>query len=163
MNKIYILIPLAVALGFLMFPFVAYFGNHIMVITSGSMLPTLKINDLIVVEESTIDEIKKGDIIAFDSHEIGIGIVAHRAYEVYDDDGQVVIDTKGDNRALPDPWVVMEQDLVGKVIDIVPSFGILLVEPVRYTLVAVIVITAMSLLWNINSESKKTSTKESND
>jgi len=159
MNKLFIVIPLVVAIGFLIFPFVVYYGNDIMVITSDSMVPALMPHDLIIVEPVGIDEIKEGDIIAFDSHMQGIGIIAHRAIAVGDDDGQTGIDTKGDNVEEPDPWTVHEEDLVGKVIDIIPTMGIFLIDPVRYTLVAVIIITALSLLKDVTSETKKATKK----
>jgi len=159
MNKTYIAIPLAVAVGFLIFPFVAYYGNDIMVIKSDSMVPALMPHDLIIVQSTDIDEIKEGDIITFDSHMQGIGIIAHRAIAVGDDDGQIRIDTKGDNVEEPDPWTVHEEDLRGKVIDVIPTMGIFLIDPVRYTLVAVIIITAISLLREVTVETKKTSNK----
>ena len=143
-----------------MFPFVAYFGNNIMVVTSDSMFPALKPNDLIIVKPSKIQDVKQGDIIAFDSHIHGIGIISHRAIAVADDDGIIGLDTKGDNNRDADPWTVHDEDLIGIVIDVIPAFGILLIEPVRYTLVAVIIITAVSLLWETMSESKKTTKSE---
>jgi len=159
MNKAYIVIPLVVAVGFLVFPFVAYYGNDIMVIKSDSMVPALMPHDLIIVQRTGIDEINKGDIIAFDSHMQGIEIIAHRAIAVGDDDGKLGIDTKGDNLEEPDPWTVYEEDLIGKVIDIIPTVGIFFIDPVRYSLVAVIIIIAISLLKDIISEAKKTSNK----
>ena len=48
MNKNLLVIPLVAAVAFLIFPFVVYYGNQIMVITSTSMEPALKPNDLIV-------------------------------------------------------------------------------------------------------------------
>ena len=85
MNKTYIVIPLAVAVGFLIFPFVVYYGNHILVVTSDSMLPTLKPHDLIIVKDTNIDQVQVGDIITFDSHMAGIGIIAHRVIAIEDD------------------------------------------------------------------------------
>ena len=149
MNTAYIIAPLVVAVAFLIFPFVLYSGNMIMVVTSDSMLPRLKPYDMIVVEKESIDEIKVGDIIAFDSHIEGIGIVAHRAVEVFDDHGKIGISTKGDNVDEPDGWIVHDEDLIGKVVSSTPSMGIFLIEPVRYGIVAVIVITAISLLREI--------------
>ena len=87
MNKMYLVIPLVVAVSFLIFPFIAYYGNEIMVVTSTSMLPVLKPNDLIIVEPATIDQIKVGDIITFDSHMEDWGIIAHRAIELTEIDG----------------------------------------------------------------------------
>jgi len=146
MNKAIIIVPLVVAVGVLIFPFVAYFGNNMMVVTSDSMLPILKPNDLIIVKPSKIQEVKQDDIIAFDSHMHGIGIIAHRAIQVLDDEGEIAIDTKGDNNEKKDPWIVHDEDLIGIVINVIPAFGILLIDPVRYSLVAVIIITAISLL-----------------
>ena len=159
MNKGFIVIPLVVAVGFLIFPFVVYHGNDIMVITSDSMVPALMPHDLIIVEPVGIDDIKEGDIITFDSHIQGIGIIAHRAIAVADHDGQTGIDTKGDNVEESDPWTVHEEDFIGKVVDVIPTMGIFLIDPVRYSLVAVIIITAISLLKDVTSEAKKTLTK----
>ena len=160
MNKIIIAVPLAVATLFLIFPFIVYYGNNIMIITSDSMLPALKPNDIIVVKPSKIEEVKEGDIIAFDSHMHGIGIISHRAIAVADDEGIIGLDTKGDNNRDADPWTVHDEDLIGIVIDVIPAFGILLIEPVRYSLVAVIVITAISLLREITTEAKNTPQKK---
>ena len=146
-NKLYIVIPLAIAVGFLIFPFVIYHGNYIMVVTSDSMFPALKPHDLIVVERVSIEKVKEGDIIAFDSHVEGIDIVAHRVIMISEIDGKIGIDTQGDHIEEPDIWTVYDDDLIGKVTDVIPVMGLLLVEPIRYSLVAVIVITAISLMW----------------
>ena len=160
MNKTYITISLAVAVGFLIFPFVAYYGNDILVIKSDSMVPALMPHDLIIVQSTGIDDIQVDDIITFDSHMQGIGIIAHRVIAIEDDDGKLGIDTKGDNVEQPDPWTVHEEDLVGKVVDVIPTMGIFLIDPVRYSLVAVIVITAISLLREITTEAKNTPKKK---
>ena len=154
MNKAIIIIPLFVAVSFLIFPFVAYYGNTIMFIKSDSMVPALKPHDLIIVQRISIDEIEVGDIAVFDSHLEHIGIIAHRAVEKFDDHGEIAIDTKGDHVDDRDPWMVHDEDLIGKVIDIIPIMGIFLIEPIRYTLVAVIIITSISLIKEISSESK---------
>ena len=160
MNKAIIIVPFVVATLFLIFPFVAYFGNNMMVVTSDSMFPALKPNDLIIVKPSKIQDVKRGDIIAFDSHMQGIGIIAHRAIAVADDDGIIGLDTKGDNNRDADPWTVHDEDLIGIVINVIPAFGILLIEPVRYSLVVVIIITAISLLREVTTEAKKTTKSE---
>jgi len=145
MKKIYFAIPLGVAIILLIYPFAVYSGNHIMTVTSDSMFPTLKPNDIIIVEPVGIDEINKGDIIAFDSHTEGIGIIAHRAIEIFEQGGEIGIDTKGDHLDEPDLWTVHDDDLVGIVSEINPDTAILLAEPVRYFLVAVILVTGVLL------------------
>ena len=149
-----LLIPLVVAVLVLIFPFVVFAGDHIMVITTTSMLPVLKPNDMIVVQMQNIEQISKGDIIAFDSH-MEFGIVAHRVIEKYEKDGQIIVDTKGDNNEEADPWYVTDEDLIGKIKSIIPGLGIVLVGPVRYALVAVIVISAISMMKDYFTENKK--------
>lgn len=155
MNKAYVIVPLVVAVTFLIFPFVLYSGKMIMVVTSDSMLPTLKPYDMIVVQKVGIDKVRVGDIIAFDSHIDDIGIVAHRAIEVFNDNGKVGISTKGDNVEEPDGWVVHDEDFIGKVVSIVPSMGVLLIEPVRYGIFAIIAVTAISLFREVVAKPKK--------
>ena len=153
MNKNLLIIPLFVAVIVLILPFVVFSGDSIMVTTTVSMLPVLNPNDMIVVELVSIDEIQEGDIIAFDSHQ-DMGIVAHRVIEVSEKDGELVADTKGDNNEEPDPWYVTDDDLIGKVKNIIPMFGIVLVGPVRFALVAVIIISAISMMKDYITENK---------
>jgi len=157
MNNTILVIPLAVAAAFLIFPFIAYYGNEILVVTSTSMVPVLKPNDLIIVEPATIDQIKVGDIITYDSHMEDWGIIAHRAIEVTEIDGEIAVYTKGDNVEKKDGWYVKDSDLTGKVIEVIPALGILLIGPVRFTLVIVIIITAVSLLKDQISLERKVS------
>jgi len=154
MNKAYIIIPLAVAVGFLIFPFVIYYQNDIMVVTSDSMIPTLMPHDLIIVQKTTIEEIKVGDIIAFDTHIPDMGIVAHRTIEKFGGESTVGFSTQGDNVSEPDTWTIHDEDLIGKIIDVVPTIGVFLIDPVRYSFVAVIIITSISLLKEYLSEGK---------
>ena len=149
-----LLIPLVISVLVLIFPFVVFAGDNIMVITTTSMLPVLKPNDMIVVQMQNIEQISKGDIIAFDSH-MEFGIVAHRVIEKYEKDGQIIVDTKGDNNEEADPWYVTDEDLIGKIKSIIPGLGIVLVGPVRYALVAVIIISAISMMKDYFTESKK--------
>jgi hypothetical protein len=53
-----------------------------------------------------------------------------------------------------DPWVVHDEDFIGIVNNIVPSMGIFLIEPVRYGIVAVIIITAISLMREVMAKPK---------
>ena len=113
MNRSLIVAGLVITASVLIFPFLAYYGNHIMVITSTSMSPALKPNDMIIVEPTEITKVKEGDIIAFDSHMKELGIIAHRAINVYEDEGQTIIETKGDNVDETDPWHVKDVDFIG--------------------------------------------------
>ena len=159
MNKIVIIISLAVTVSLMFFPFLLFYGNEIMVITSTSMIPVLNPNDLITVKKIDIDQIQKNDIIVFDSH-TETGNIAHRAIKIDQEEGKIVIVTKGDNVITKDPWLVSDEDLIGKVNEIIPYLGIFLVASVRYTLVAIIIIIAIFLLKE-SVESKTQSKTES--
>ena len=159
MNKIVIIISLAVTISLMFFPFLLFYGNEIMVITSTSMIPVLNPNDLITVKKIDIDQIQKNDIIVFYSHK-EMGNIAHRVVEIDQEEGKTVIVTKGDNVITKDPWLVSDEDLIGKVNEIIPYLGILLVVSVRYTLVAIIIIIAIFLLKE-SVESKTQSKTES--
>ena len=153
MNRI-IIISLIISVIFVSFPFVLDYGNDIMVVTSDSMIPTLKPNDLLIVQRDGINKIDVNDIIVFNSHIEDIGIVAHRAIEKFDDNGKIGIKTQGDNVNEADTWVVHDEDLIGKVAEHISFIGILLIEPVRYTLVIIIVVTVISLLIEIIAKTK---------
>jgi signal peptidase len=145
---------MVVAVTLLILPFVLYSGDMIMVVTSDSMLPVLEPYDMIVVKKISIEQARVGDIIVFNTHMEGIDIVAHRAIEVFDDHGEVGISTKGDNVNDPDGWIVHDEDFIGNVVNIAPGIGVFLIEPVRYGIVAVIVITAISLLREVTAKPK---------
>jgi len=153
MNKNLLIIPLVFIVFVLIFPFILFSSDKIMVTTTTSMIPVIKPNDMIIVQQTSIDSINEGDIIAFDSHQ-EFGIVAHRVIEKWEKDDTIALDTKGDNNENADPWYVTDDDLIGKVIQIIPGFGIVLVGPVRFALVAVIIILAISMMKDYILENK---------
>ena len=154
MNKTLVIIGLVISVILLILPFVLYYGNDLMIVTSDSMVPNLNPNDLLIVKKTDIDKITVGDIIVFNTHIEDIGIVAHRAIEKFNDNGKITIKTKGDNVNEADAWVVHDEDLIGKSIENISYIGILLVEPVRYTLVIIIIIAAITLLREIMIKAK---------
>ena len=149
-----IIISLLVAVSFLIFPFVLYAGKSIMYTKTDSMIPVLKPYDMMVVEKVNIHEVKVDDIVVFDTHIEGIGIVAHRAIQVFNDHGEIGIDTKGDNVESSDGWIVHEEDFIGKVVNVLPGIGLFLVEPVRYGIAAVIVIMTISIMHEVMAKPK---------
>ena len=84
----------------------AIFGtsNPFYVVSSGSMIPTLEVYDVIVVESHTpFEDIKKSDIIVFFSpakYERGEErVIVHRVEQIIEEDPKV-IKTRGDNLSL---------------------------------------------------------------
>ena len=100
-----------------------YFGYTFFEVASGSMEPTLQINDVILVK-ITKDNLKKGDIIAFTQDD---AIITHRI--IYIDDK--VLTVKGDNNNTIDNPIVID-NVIGKMVKVYPRLGIwkkVLVEP----------------------------------
>lgn len=92
-----------------------YFGYTFFEVASGSMKPTLKINDVILVKIGN-ENLKKGDIIAFNTDD---AIITHRILFIDDR----IITVKGDNNNVVDQPIVVDQ-VIGKIVKVFPKLGI---------------------------------------
>ncbi len=95
-------------------------------IISGSMLPTIKVYDVVV--NLRIDEpsqLHEGDVITFISQsKINYGdTITHRINKITYDNGTYYFTTKGDNNLVPDETPVEFSNIIGKVILKVPQLG----------------------------------------
>lgn len=94
--------------------YVNYFGYTIFEVESGSMSPTINVDDMIVVKLGK--DIKKGNIITYMQDD---DFITHRVIEVLDD--RLV--TKGDYNNSEDK--IIDKDVVlGKVVKVIPKFGV---------------------------------------
>lgn len=99
------------------------------VVLSGSMLPEIKIKDIVVTKKVPSEELEIGDIITFiapDSRYGGISIT-HRIIDKYYDEslGSYTYRTKGDNNNVADSTLVPNANILGKVILKIPKLGYL--------------------------------------
>ncbi|MEL9908098.1 MAG: signal peptidase I [Desulfurococcus sp.] len=109
------LILLAVALLFV----VSFLqGYRLLVISSGSMTPSLGIGDIIVIEPRSIQSISVGDIVAFSN---GVNIIVHRVVNEASDGGCLV--TRGDANDDNDPLWACSNTILGRVVFRVPYIG----------------------------------------
>ena len=92
-----------------------FFGYTLFEVETGSMKPTIKPGDWIVLKTSK--DVKVNDIITYKQ---GKNFITHRVIETY----QNSYVTKGDNNNSKDNPIAQKQ-VVGKVIKILPKFGIL--------------------------------------
>ena len=113
------------------------FNRTIAVVITGSMEPTIGVNDLIVIEKT--DDYQVNDIVVFQD---GTLIVVHRIISI---EGEEII-TAGDNNdgSLDDP--IRESDIYGEVVDIIPFVGLILKIIKSPIGVLVIISTAILLL-----------------
>lgn len=124
------------------------------VIVSPSMVPTININDAIVVKRENNDQYNLGDIISFFSTEYDLNgmVITHRVV------GKNKIDsetsnyiTKGDNNPIPDKLSVDTTNVYGKVLFIIPQLGKFqqfLSKPVNF-IFAILIPAFMVILYDV--------------
>ena len=124
-------------------------SNPFYVVSSGSMIPTLEVYDVIVVEGNTpFQDINKGDIIVFFSpakYELGEErVIVHRVDSIMSEDPRI-IQTKGDNnpRSMKNvDYPITEEIYLGKVEHVIPQVGYItqiLQPPINYIIIAIII------------------------
>ena len=96
MINIFLPVMLVLIIGFLIYTQVIFFA----IVTSDSMAPTFKRNDLVLMQSFSIEP-DAGDIIMFDTKE-ALMPVTHRIVSI--DSGR--IKTKGDARIIVDEWII---------------------------------------------------------
>ncbi len=90
------------------------FGGKWLRVMSGSMMPELEPNGLVLTWPVGADSIETGDIIVYCPSTDSDAIVAHRVIEVIDGE-TLSFQTKGDANEEPDGYTVMANDVVGEV------------------------------------------------
>jgi signal peptidase len=95
-------------------------GYYPVVITSGSMTPTINIGDIVVVRKVTLDQTEPGDIILFKTEQ---GLVLHRIQTITMENGKLTATTKGDANPERDPWIITDNMLIGKAVFKLPKAG----------------------------------------
>ena len=134
-------------------------GYNFMIVTSGSMTPTLPVGSLVIVQPIEYDELEEGDIITVNR---GGFNVTHRIYGKakgkdyngdwvfmkktdadYETSGYWV--TKGDASDTPDKYYILEDELVGKVISCFESVGYIY-RFVKYNTVYSVIILCLLML-----------------
>lgn len=122
--------------------------NPFYVVSSGSMYPSLKINDMIVVRDGgSWDRLKVGDIIVFNRPDGEDRVIVHRVAEITDrPDGERIVRTKGDANPASIPgtdYPIREENYIGEVVYTVPGAGVvtnLIKPPVNYVIIAIILV-----------------------
>lgn len=96
------------------------------VIVSQSMVPTINVNDAIVVKRENNDKYAVGDVITFQSEENNYEgyPITHRIIQKEEmAEKKSSYTTKGDNNAIVDPDRVYTDDIYGRVMFVIPKLG----------------------------------------
>ncbi|MDD4608298.1 MAG: signal peptidase I [Bacilli bacterium] len=96
------------------------FGIKPSVILTGSMKPSIKPGDLVIIKPIDINDIQAGDIIQYQTNNYN---VVHRVVSVLKDADGILLITKGDNNLNIDRLPVKEDQLVGKMKYHIPIVG----------------------------------------
>jgi signal peptidase I len=143
-------------------------NNPFYVVSSGSMIPTLNVNDVLVVKggTSSFGNLKVGDIIVFNKPAGDDRVIVHRVAGIYTTTlGESIIRTKGDANPGSIPGVdfpIRVHDYIGKVAYVIPGVGLItkvISPPVNYIIIAVIL--AILLFNRIGGGKKDTETSSS--
>lgn len=109
-------------------PSIKFPGNfRIFVVKSGSMTPTLKINDLIITQPK--QSYQSGDVITFYDPSKGDSkypTTTHRIQTIVNRNGEVFYMTKGDNNVFSDSIFVSHAKVVGQITKTIPFIGIII-------------------------------------
>ena len=119
--------------------------NPFYVVSSGSMVPELEVNDIIIVQgKNPIDDVQIGDIIVFDRPSDHDRVIVHRV-ESITNENPIELRTKGDANSASIPgtdYPITEDEYIGTVILTVPQLGYvtkILMPPTNYIIMAIII------------------------
>lgn len=122
-------------------------------VVSGSMTPTIKVGDLLVVQGVNVSTLKPGDIIVYCSTDKALAdcLIVHRIVRVVIEDGTVKgYITQGDNNFASDNGQlepitgIPPSDVRGKVIFVIPLLGFLVIWLKNPAVFAVVVLLILA-------------------
>lgn len=100
----------------------SFFNMDIYIVVSESMAPKINKNDIILVKKGfTNEQYKPGNVITYIRSDGEL--ITHRIEEVTKSGLVNAYVTKGDNNKEPDDFLVMYDQIVGKVVYVMPKLG----------------------------------------
>jgi len=122
----------------------------VLVVVSGSMVPTLERGDLIVVRGVDPGEITVGTIIVFHSPRDYETLIVHRVYGLEQKDDEIYFSTKGDYNPRPDDWMIPENYVVGVFIARIPYVGVIVMrlrEPFGISVIVILILVLVIYMF----------------
>ena len=129
-------------------------GYRVYDILTGSMSPTINIDDLVIVKEVKPEEIEVNDIITFGSTNSD-NITTHRVKEIINENNAIKYVTQGDANNVEDPSPVQSDVLIGKVVKFVPKVGAVMAWMKNNLTKIIIFVVALMALFVIGTGLRK--------
>ena len=117
------------------------FGKKAFIIISGSMIPTINIGDIVILNNETIPNVQ--DIIGFKDK--SSTVIVHRVIDEKEVDNEKMYQTKGDNNNVADLDLVKSENIEGIYLFKIPFVGKILMF-LYNNLAIVVVILALILI-----------------
>lgn len=154
-----LLFLVAVAVATALTVFEAPGGYKLFLVSSGSMEPSVKIGSVVVVapQENYVND----DVVTFlaapDANFKKSGsTVTHRIIKVANDEEGLTFQTKGDANKTPDPSVIKQDQILGKVLFSIPWMGYLVAfAKTQVGFIALIIIPMVLIIYNELANVKK--------
>ena len=124
---VHVLLLLGVLVAFMVLlnPLLALFGLQAVGVASGSMEPSIRVGDALLVRKlNDGSSIVAGDVITYRNVNIE-GLITHRVKAVKEIQGVTYYQTQGDANATPDPDLTAAQSVYGKKVLTLPKVGYL--------------------------------------
>jgi len=100
---------------------VPVFGYSFHVINTASMYPEITMNDVVIVRRCETEKVQDRDIVML---YINPYYLLRRAVQITELDGEVWLAAKGNWSSSPEPEIISDQNLLGKVTGRLPGLGL---------------------------------------
>ncbi len=125
-------------------------GYRPLVVISGSMTPSIRIGDIVIVDTRDKDP-DINDTMVF----LAEGkVIVHRVVYKYVKNSKEYYITKGDANKEIDPWVISRREIIGKTVLVIPYVGKptlvmreVLGEPIRYSSIAISLLLVLLIIY----------------
>lgn len=119
----------------------SFLGFRAYIITTDSMKPHINSGDIVLIKKTKEKNLKTGDVISFKQDD---GVITHRIVEITkNEEGKTQYVTKGDNNNVEDKRKIAYEEIQGRKVLRIPSFGkviILLQDEVYIILIIILVL-----------------------
>lgn len=127
-------------------------GYQFYTISSESMSPKINKGDIVIIKKCKDIEIQEGDIITFKADS---EVVTHRVKKVNNEDGKVLYITKGDNNNAEDTSYVSYNQVIGKMVKVIPNLGNIVLMLNSKIVLTICILAILVILYKIRKDNLK--------